>query len=68
MYYKQPRDIHLWELKVNLMMYHVCANCRARGKDKSYSYPKGWRSRPTSRGILLLCAECQKKLESGAVV
>ncbi len=48
-------------------MYHVCANCRVRGRDRSYSYPKGWRARPTKKGILLLCPDCQEKLKNGVI-
>ncbi|MBD3398580.1 hypothetical protein GF412_05050 [Candidatus Micrarchaeota archaeon] len=48
-------------------MYYVCANCRIRGKARSYGYPKGWRSRAFNKEIALLCPECQAKLKNGRI-
>jgi hypothetical protein len=48
-------------------MYHICANCRARAKDRAYSYPKGWHSRPTVKGIILLCPDCLGRLRNGVI-
>ena len=59
--------MHFWVDYRVRYMYHVCANCRKRAKDRAYSYPKGWRSRPTVKGILLLCPDCQNRLSNGVI-
>ncbi|MFP3949890.1 MAG: hypothetical protein ACLFUZ_02220 [Candidatus Micrarchaeia archaeon] len=48
------------------MIYHVCEGCRKRVKDRSYSLPRGWRSRATPTGMRLFCPECQEKLKSAS--
>ncbi len=49
------------------MYYHICANCRTREKDKSFSHPKGWRSRAVNQAIVLLCPACQVKCIHGVI-